>query len=206
MSIFDSNWSLYNEFKDIRIDGLTFTQTKGYVQCLEESHRGAWLAWHEGIPDWRPLENFPDLFSENRDREKALPPVPPATKNQVFEETHADFEAGEYNLKSETNQDHRLHRRYQKRYSVKTAALGKGFQTFSVNLSMGGILLENEIPDKFGASFMLLVGRAQGDQIEIFCEMIFSPEGKRTKRVRIRSMNHAIEAKLRGWLLDPRVE
>lgn len=218
------NWSLYSEISGRQIDGLTFTQVKGFVACIPPEQAEFWLAWHEGIAAWAPLTEFPLLFEQNRTNERRPPPVPPPVRprtpaaverapapdslsgvSEKEVELNDELTSVAFELHRGGGMDRRLNRRYQKmeryqKFKVEFGVPGGVFSTCTIDISIGGMLLEDLVPPDAPALFNARVSRRDGSSIQMFCKIITLPDGKPTARLKAVNMNH--EEILRSWLLD----
>jgi hypothetical protein len=204
MKVTDVYWSFLNEDSELQTDGLTFQQAKFVADLIPQVARASWLVWHEGILDWIVLEECIDLMSSSPEDSKYLPPFPPERKSKV--PAAGGGQTPNANARSTAQIDKRVNRRFFKKFGLEIIWPGVKFVTTTVNISMGGILLVDEIPEPIGKTFNVLLSRKDGTQIKIFCAQLRPPKSDSggSKRLRIIGAEH--EGLLHNWLLDSLTE
>lgn len=190
-------WSFLNEENGRQIDGLTFLQAEFIASLISKEDRFSWLIWHEGLPEWRPMEESSELANVAEMPSMASPPKPPRNVTGKSSEK-------EPKIKSEVDQ--RLARRFLKSFGISIKRSdGSTFQTKTVNLSMGGMLLQDDLPKDLPKSFEVTIHRKENQALSVFCTTLRLPaEGRANRRLRI--VGTTQEGTLRNWLVDEAIE
>lgn len=198
MSYKDVYWSFYHEEDGLSEDGLTFGQAQFVYKLIPARDRLGWLVWCEEWTDWLPLDECGMLGL--REQKMRLPPSPPVVKSKTKLSSES---AGELLSNAETQQmNRRLTRRFVKYYRAEISGDGKVFQTTTINLSMGGLLLQDPVPPDLGVKVKVRLTRKNGDEVEMFCAVIKTAKGP-SLATRLRIVNIEKEGVLRSWLIDP---
>lgn len=117
---------MYKPEGNRRLDGLSLSQVQAIVGSLSRAEQMDWWLWKEGWTEWKPVSNAPEAL-------QSLPLVamepPPPLPNE-----NSDFVL-------------RIHQRYVRKYKVEIERGTKCFRTHSINISAGGILLEEPVPE-----------------------------------------------------------
>ncbi len=103
---------------------------------------------------------------------------------------------------SQTNFTVRTKRRFKKRYLIQIDIGGKTFQSFSRDISVGGINLEDPIPDWIEGNFKVRIGKPNSKkQIELKCSVIAKEGEEDRHRIKILPLqNIEDEKKLEMWI------
>lgn len=75
----DYYWSLYHDAEFNQIDNLRTDQVEAVFAAIPKSMKSQWWIWRDGLDDWKPFEDFPDLLLSLRKTEEhqvVTPPVP----------------------------------------------------------------------------------------------------------------------------------
>ena len=202
----DVYWSLYNEVTGRQIDGLAFTQVKGIVESMDAASKAHWLAWHEGLTDWKHVDGFTELQDSAPDTGRVQSPFPPAaprTGKFAFKDLElSPIDTESLELGRGPNVDNRLNRRFLKNYAVTASYQGGVFKTRTVNISLGGMLVHDPLPDGLGMRFFMTLSRRDGFSVQMQCMRVLGPTGKVT---RVRFLNQD-DTDLRAWLLDSKID
>lgn len=189
-------WSFRDEKTEKQVDGLNFKQAAFVNSMIPASARFSWLVWHEGLTDWMSLDECTHFNEENAEKKTAPPPAPPEKSKPK-----AAAPSSRGKTSSDADLNRRLNRRFAKHFKVSINLTDKVFTTHTLNLSMGGMLLEHTLPEELGKSFGVKLQRYDGTSVDLFCSAIPVPDGGRSRRVRIIGAKQ--EGLFRTWLLDP---
>ena len=89
--------------------------------------RENWFAWRAGWKDWKPLTEVPELLGTA---------AAPNTTSQDYE-----------SLEAISPKNRRRHERHELRLRVIIRSAKVTFRTFTKDISLGGVQLENSIPE-----------------------------------------------------------
>lgn len=218
MGIEKAVWSFRNEKTEQQVDGLSFKQASFVFNLIPSKSRYLWLVWHEGLTDWMTLDECTHFKSDQPEEKAETPaaPRPELTKTVKASSKAAPASKGKTKEKTNTgitntvrtrpgpdpDDNRRFTRRFLKHFKVTIDINGKAFMTHTLNLSMGGMLLEHPMPlDGTLKSFPVRLERHDGAKVDLFCSMIRVPNGLNSKRLRIIGVKQ--EGLFRSWLLDP---
>lgn|GEM_PF-4864979 len=202
-------WSLYNERSHIQIDYLTAEQAWKIIAAEDPKTRGYWMLWHTGKTRWMPVSDFESANDYIREV-SALPFTYPAVPNEEDrrraeeERRIAEFDlqeqAGGIDLDNSTVQDSREHRRFKQQYRVDMEIEGQPFTSYTADISLGGMRLEDKLPPSNVSSFTARLENESGTTIYVKCVLV-DPTGLQRDRLRF-ILDEAKKAILRTWLLE----
>ena len=202
-------WSLYNERSHIQIDYLSAEQAWKMIAAEDPKTRGYWMLWHTGTTRWKPVADFESANDYIRQVSKlpfTYPAVPDEDDRLRAEEERriGQFDlhdpAVSIGIESSSVQDSREHRRFKQQYRVDIEIKGQKFTTYTVDISLGGMRLEDKLPPTNISSFLARLEQESGANIYVKC--VFSdPQGLRRDRIRF-VLDDAKTAVLRTWLLE----
>lgn len=75
----DYYWCLYHDAEFNQIDNLRTDQVEAVYAAIPKSMLPQWWIWRDGLDDWKPFADFPELLKSLRKTEEApvvTPPVP----------------------------------------------------------------------------------------------------------------------------------
>lgn len=184
-------WSLMNRDDLRQVSGLTFEQAKFIVGLLAPEEHENWLAWHEGLTEWKPLIKLKQLTQSGEGPRIAHPPLPPPLDGEG--DALAEIE--------EPVVDRRLNRRFLKEFKVKILGVSGGvFSTETLNVSSSGMLLRDPVPDAVGKSFSCELTREDGSKMKLFCSVV--KDAHEAKGTRIKFLDVSQPKVLLAWLID----
>lgn len=225
-------WCLYGFDDSRLIEGLLFDEARAITSSLSVADLERWIVWREDWPDWRPVNEVEGLTEMVfRNLMAAPPPVPAtATKSNLNDEqsmgpqglemsssgfTDSGSDENEIKLtdsvisleasdaSTQTGQFVvRKNRRFKKRYEITILVGDKSFETHSLDISVGGILLEEPLPDWIKGNFKVRIRKPNiKQQIELTACLIESLNGEKTDRVGILPLQSGTDEKnLENWL------
>ena len=223
-------WCLYG-FSDKRlIEGLLFDEARAIISSLSATELEAWLVWREDWPDWRPVNDVEGLTEMIFRNLMAAPPPIPSTSTMAdpnafdgpqglevsstgFTGTHSDDEEVKLTdsvIQLEASEEAsnsgqfvvRKNRRFKKRYEITIMVGDKTFETHSLDISVGGILLEDTLPDWVDGNFKVRIRKPNiKQQIELTACLIEVKDSEQVNRVGILPLQSGSDEKnLENWL------
>ena len=145
----DAYWSLVNEVTHLQADGLNYQQAEFVVAIIPNDQKENWLVWHEGLANWIPLLESKELTGQKPTGRRA-PPLPPQRESQ-------ELSASDAGGRAQMKIDNRLNRRFVKKFSVEIFGMSGSFKTTTINVSLGGMRLQDPIPAIVGNKFNVLL-------------------------------------------------
>lgn len=133
---------LYNNQSGQLLEGLSISEAQAVVMVLPKPEKHFWSVWIQGMNEWKPLSFVPEL-SFPLQRNLNYPELPKEhTTSQVVEGL------GDY-LSEESLKEYidRQHERIVRRFNIIIERDGKQFKSHSINVSVGGVYLEDPVPD-----------------------------------------------------------
>ena len=214
----ERTWSLYNRVEKLRVDDLRPDQVRTILLAIPPSQLSNWYACQEGDLQWVALESVSEFYMDsmaNRQKASALPkasgddssnetpdfndvilPVSRAKTNQrrpLFEDAPDNVIAGDFEVKSEDREDRRSSVRYPRKIEVRIVLGKKVFSTHTLNISMGGMKLAQELPDWMPRTFRAELA-LNGQSVYVFCKKI-GPD-------QVRLMESDSWSMIRQWLVN----
>ena len=202
-------WSLYNLSTQRQIDGLTFTQARGFLDSLEPGQNDEWQAWHEGLSEWKPITHFTELDSKTQHQARQAPPHPPKVAHKITGhenfspvlEYREDADDTPISLEDKGYTDNRLNRRFLQTYKVQVPYLGSVLSTETLDISLGGMSLKQDLPPQMTATFTATLIHTNGAVVKIPCTLILERDGNHRNRVKFH-LTADNESIIRTWLLS----
>jgi hypothetical protein len=203
------NWSLFNERSRIQIDDLTSDQAWGVVAAEDPKHRHLWLVWHTGLTDWKSVSDF-DESSRHLSRAATaaytFPAVPDLEDQRRAEaerrigEFELDDSPTDIGIDTTARKDLRKNRRYLQRYKVEINLDGNSFTTHTVDISLSGMKIEDELPPTSRLSFTARLIHDNGQVLNVKCSLI-EQAGLQRNRFKV-SISENQAFLLRTWILE----
>lgn len=188
-------WCIYDSDRGERLDGLTKDEVRWFASRLTPQERLSFLVWQDGWKKWKVVSRVPDLLEPVERELNNKPPVIPdefreddaitAIKrlyqgNEVDNgqstavEVVAVSEIPDLPIESEGAEFvHRAHQRLKRRYEILIDCNGQKFETNSVDVSVGGILLEDPLPDwVFGYCTITVVKPGTREAVQLTCSIV----------------------------------
>jgi hypothetical protein len=185
-------WSLFHTTEKNQLNDLRSDQVEAVYAAIPKSQRKEWLIWKEGMPTWKPFDEFPALLMGLRNRRDEPVTVPPATPGareavQVIDDSVGNINA--LSLAEDGSGEDRAAPRYSKRFEIKAQLGDRVFQTTTVDVSMTGMRLKDPIPD--GTPKYFNVEIRSGDKVvPVLCSVIRGKNGAPNFRLRIDVNDH----------------
>jgi hypothetical protein len=189
-------WSFLNEVTGNPIEDLSLKQARAFFNAVPRYQHHTWLCWHKVLLEWQPLDQFTEISDDFVPEEKSAQAAP--NKNQP---AHF-FEPEGISEPLEVEEDRRINQRFDKQFLVEITTPTGDFTSRTTNVSTTGLLLEDPVPQSVNSKVLIRMSREDHIPIDIQCEVIRSPMGKNTSRLRFRSITTADKIRLRGWLLS----
>ena len=213
-------WCLYEKRSQKVVNGLLFDEARAIVSSIDVAFILDWYAWREDWPDWKPVSEVEGL-SEPIYRQMSVSP-PPAPSNTSTAsrlksvpnnniQSDLDFESNKFKQQDSSSYKSsfsnfilRNKKRYKKRMPV--AIIGSEeqiFRTFTVDVSVGGLLLETKLPNWVTGYFKVRLGKEQTkQQVELMCCLAENQNPDERYRVVILPLTSAKDEKdLENWLV-----
>jgi hypothetical protein len=185
-------WSLAKPTESKKIDGLTYLQAHFFVTEILVSERQLWKVWREGLDDWISLLDCPELTQPQVSPGRVSPPLAPKSGGDFSMVQDLAAVSGGVDV------DNRLSRRFIKSFLISLESTsGEAFSTESIDVSMTGMRMKDEIPETFGNSFNLRLTRSDGEQLKVYCKVIKASGRKRVKFLDVDRLRV-----LQSWLID----
>lgn len=179
-------WALLRKSTGKQITGLRFDQVQFIVSIVPPENFEDWMAWHEGLAEWKSLSHFKILIKDMEGNPIFVPPIPPSAEN----------------LPHNMQVDMRANSRFLKEFKVEISSpVGKRFKTKTVNISANGMLLATSVPEELGRNFSCLITTESGNTLNIFCSLIKTDP----TRSRVKFMDVSRPHVLLSWLVDSKV-
>ncbi len=202
-------WSLYHTLSSRQIDGLTFTQARGFLDSIGPAQIHEWHAWYEGLSEWKPVSAFEELNPAIAHDARHAPPRPPKpvakmTGDETFSpvlEYRDDATRISISLDDKGYVDNRLNRRFLQSYRVQIPFQGAVLTNETVDISLGGMALRDQLPPQISATFTAVLIHANGATVKIPCTIILEKDGMHSRRVKF-TLSNDTEPILRTWLLS----
>jgi len=188
-------WFLYNQEEDIMFEGLTFGEARTAISVFNVEQRVYWYAWREGWSEWKSVTSCYELVATTNPRRTNFqpPPLPvgiqTTKRDKIFQ-------------KQESIQKEILPRkyvRYKIRYKIELICNEKSFISFTQDISLGGIKIEDLIPDWVaGYSTLYLMDVKSRKKLEFMSTVV---ENQKTgDKFRLELLPSADSKNLKEWL------
>ncbi len=214
MSASEILWSLYHKKSDIQIDGLKLEQARALVSSLNPSNLNIWMAWHEGLDDWKNVSDFKELF-EQAALKKVPPPPPKASQPNTHEPSDAtgiyrvkaftaqdiDLDDPEFILQKYSKDDSRRNSRFEKSFAVTIRFDQVKTECRTVNISLSGMKLDRLLPHEACHESITAEIRRRDAILILECRAIPDPNVNGSSRLIFIKISD--EELLRGWILEP---
>lgn len=191
-------WCLRNPLTGVSYDGINRDEARGIMLTFSDHERTQWLVWREDWPEWQWLADCEELTSSIT--RKSYPTPPPMA---VIAATKEAVKTLAPPSKAKKQFIARKAKRYQVRYAIEIISGGQSFSTYSIDISLGGIQLENPLPDWVAGYCTLIVTDDQGEKLEFVATIVENQE--LTTKTRLEFQSSASLAILEKWL-SSRVE
>lgn len=124
------------------LEGLSISEAQAVVMVIPKAEKENWFVWIKGMQTWKTLSYVPELNFPLQ-RNTNYPELPNEhTSSQVVEglnEVDLDDTLKEF--------IDRQHERIVRRFNVFIERDGKVFESHSINVSVGGVYLEDPVPE-----------------------------------------------------------
>lgn len=192
-----------------------FDEARAIIASHDPEDLEQWLVWRDDWLEWQPASQVPGL-DEKIHRELPVPapelPSPEVPKGFVTDELSISISRAAIRPEflalapdPETTGDNfivRAKKRHKKRYSVSIEIDGKKFKTFTRDISVGGVNVEDVLPDWIKGYFKIRIGKPNSkQQIELQCCLVEGQLPNARYRVMILPLqNQNDEINLDTWL------
>lgn len=217
-------WCLHNLLTELRLSGLTLDEVRLVTACCARKERFNWLLWKESWPAWRPLTQVPEALEAYVSPLPLSPPDPSQLEEDEEHEIQRIFSGSgphsgtgrdsEMDLEPAAQSDvelegeqsgfvTRLHPRKSLRLPVAIECNGRIFKTHTINLSGGGALLEEPLPDWI-VGYCQITIRKSGDNNmrQLTCAVVENQNPQKRLRVEFKfpDDNEALAIAFERWL------
>ena len=219
-------WCLYEVNERRLVEGLLFDEARAIISSISATNLSNWLVWREDWPDWRAVNDVEGLTEMiYRNLMAAPPPVPTtasiadlAPQGLVHEEEgdgftstfSEDIKLTDSLIQLKPSDDStqsgqfvvRKNRRFKKRYEIAIIVDDQIFDTHCLDISVGGILLEENLPDWVRGQFKVRIKKPNlKQQIELTACVIEGQTPGEKNRVGILPLQSGEDEKnLETWL------
>ncbi len=169
-------WCLFCKTDGRLIMGLLFDEARALVSNLESTQLEYWYAWKDEWPDWRSVNQVEGLTEMIFRVVPVKPPPPPKgteeSSLQIEGQSFRQVEAGEQPLAS-ADFVLRDKKRFKKRLQVTIVSGHNIFRTYTRDISVGGINVEESLPEWLNGHFKVRIAKpGSKQQIELTCCLI----------------------------------
>lgn len=194
---------------------MLFDEARAYISNVDKSEWVNWYAWKEDWPDWKPVAEVEGLTEAIIRNLHVSPPPSPKGTNEISipvkvpsdhtsiedlgleqeDSSVVDITANDFIMRAKT--------RYIKKLSVTVYGSGNlQFHTFSRDISVGGIFLEESLPKWISGYFKVRIGRIHSKKrIELTCCLVENQSVNSRYRIAILPFKRVEdERKLEAWL------
>lgn len=205
-------WCLLNSDSNLSLNGLTFNEARAAVNALPLDSRIDWVVWREGWTRWKPLVQVRELLEPLSRTLEVMPPPYESQLDQVESQILHAFRDDEELVNANTATrdlevtDHqfveRVHKRLRRRFKVHINQGTNKFTTHTVDVSVGGLLLEDVLPDwVVGYCQVVLVRKETKQAVEVTCYLVENQSPKDRRRLQIVALkDRQAEDELEKWL------
>lgn len=189
-----------------RLEGLTLEFARAIVFSLKPEDRSAWLVWCEGWSEWRVLVTVRELKVFTPQPMTSSPPdIPDEGDDSLVNELRAILVAPSEVVSTEDERAEfttRMHPRIDKNFRVRVECNGKTFTTYSRNISAGGILVEDPLPDWIAGYCLVRLSRPNLPKaLKITCAIVENQRPDNRVRLEIASLTTAESVfKFQSWV------
>lgn len=191
-------WSLYDSVEKIQIDDLKTEQVRIILLSIPTARMKDWMICKKGEIHWECILNTPEFYEDVRDlkgntqslkAEDYSPqhkpsPQAPSPRRPLFEDIDL---SSEETLALETEgedfdvKERRSARRFTKRLQFEVIQGGKSFKTETVDVSMAGFRLEDQLPSWAKKQFKAKISLNDHDLQLVVARVEEDRDGKRVK-------------------------
>ncbi len=209
-------WCLLSSVTGQSLNGLTFSETRAAVSALADT-RVDWLVWREGWTKWKPLVQVRELLEPIHREMKQNPPAYEIQMDDVekqvrdifssetdeWTQSTVDYQTATKDLETLGHEfQNRLHKRLKKRFKVQIVQSSNKFTSHTIDVSVGGILIEDVLPDwVVGYCQVFLIRPSNKKAIEITCFLVENQAPHDRRRLQILPLkDESAEQQLEEWL------
>lgn len=159
-------WSLYNKEEKLRIDDLKSEHVRIILLAIPTAQMTNWYACQEGDLRWQAVGDIPEFYEDVRQIKGtgALPPPKEETEESpqrkedprrpLFEDSPDDSPSNPtLQVDFNSTKERRTARRYPRKLMFKVLQGGKSFQSETVDVSMSGLSIEQQLPNWIPKTF-----------------------------------------------------
>ena len=158
-----TRWALNSDFHNWTIHDLSQREAQIVVESLRDSEKASLMVWRSGWTQWRGLRDAEcsDLL-HSRVIHKEAPEVARADENfdpEITAVRSATANKPSFALRKAT--------RFEAEYPVTVVCIDKEFKTVSVDVSEGGLKLQDAMPEWVAGYCTLLIAVEDGQILEV---------------------------------------
>ena len=166
-----AQWSLYNSAANLIYEGLTVDEVRAIVSTIKKNSISDWYAWCSPWTEWQELTNVQELLEPLARPILAYSPPPPSKKSAIALVRQENENATDGS--EEENYVDREHPRRKGHFTVTIREDQNMFETKTVDISEGGMLLARPLPDWVVGYCRVKVTRVNtGESIELTCAVV----------------------------------
>lgn len=210
-------WCLINARNGNTIRALSLNEARAAIAGVPEESRVDWWVWREGWPDWKPLVQVRLLTEPLYRSMNEEPPAfnvdvslmerrgsstfDPRVKHETHTMLEMDSEIEELMIAGAEFVS-RTHRRMKRRLKVKIKQGDRKFVSHTVDVSAGGLHLEDLLPDWVAGYCQVVIIKPDSKKaIELTCSVVENQKPEERTRLQIINMNNQeLERALEKWL------
>lgn len=156
-------WFVCNTATQFCSPEVTFEAAREILAKVPRAELENWNAWQNGWPEWKPVEQCPELLIV------VPPPMPiakPVTPPPLPAPVATRTAAPEPPKAAELSSERRRFPRFDVRLRVIIRNEELTFRTFSCNISLSGISLERPVPERiFGRGCQIFIAGPTGENL-----------------------------------------
>jgi hypothetical protein len=196
-----ADWHLYNQVTKEKRSNVAETSLIGWLQTLSPREQKQWLCWQTGYSGWLPLTEDEKLipYLPVTSAQEEPPPMPEKTASVRPSEKR---KVTAHEKAKENSAEQRRNPRVNTRLRAVLTNKKSSFISFTKNISLSGILLENEIPRHIfsGACEIYLTGPDLKESIKFQCVPVGSEDNP--CRLQFSQVSDKYQTILENWLSD----
>jgi hypothetical protein len=217
-------WCLYNTESEELLEGLVRDEVRILMSRLPIPDRMHWLVWREDWAHWKVVTTLPELLKISLRAMKQPPPEIPEEfrEDQSIIEIKRLYQGNDVEDEISTNAEvvaiseipdlpvesegaefvQRAHQRIKRKYKILIECNRKKFETTSVDVSVGGLLLIDPLPDwVFGYCTITIIKPNNGESVQLTCSIVENQLPQKRHRVALSPLKKRTDqSRLHAWL------
>ncbi len=175
-------WCLFCKADSRMLSGLLFDEARALISNLDAAQLENWFAWKDEWPDWRPVNQIEGITEMIYRVMPVMPPPAPKGTEETSLQAEAPISQSSFRqitaeisdaLAVATEFVVRDKKRFKKRMQVTIISGTKVFRTYTRDISVGGMNIEECLPDWVNGNFKVRIAKPNSkQQIELMCCLI----------------------------------